>query len=183
MVVQAAAAEQVLATDPDAARASLRSVQQVGREARLELRRMLGLIRPDATGDALAPAPGLGQLESLVDQFGAAGLTVDLRVTGAAGDLPAGIGLTAYRVVQEALTNAVKHGADGRAELVVDRGDSELTVEVVNPTGPGEEAAGGFGLRGMRERVALYGGQLEHGRCADGRFRLRARLPLTEPAP
>lgn len=183
MVVQAAAAEQVLATDPAAARSSLVAIQHVGREARLELRRMLGLIRVGDGGAAHAPPPGLGELEAMVDQFAAAGLVVDVRVTGATADLPAGVGLTAFRVVQEALTNAVKHGAGGRARLAVDRCDGELTVEVVNPTrAPRESVPGGHGLRGMRERVTLYGGELEHGWCPDGDFRVWARIPLTEPA-
>jgi signal transduction histidine kinase len=180
MVVQAAAAEQVMAHDPDAARTSLRSVQQVGREARLELRRMLGLIRADADSPDLAPAPGLAELPRLVEQFGRAGLDVDLRVSGNADDLPAGVGLAAYRIVQEALTNAVKHGT-GSAELVVSRCAEAITVEVVNPAAP-RTGDDGYGLRGMAERVGLYGGELEHGPAPDGRFRLHARLPLREPA-
>lgn len=185
MVVQAAAAEQVLATDPDAARTSLGAIQQVGREARLELRRMLGLIRTGEVADgsmAYAPVPGLGQLDALIAQFESAGLAVDVHITGLAADLPAGVGLTAYRLVQEALTNAVKHGDGGRARLAVNRRDRELTLEVVNPTSSPEPNPGGFGLNGMRERVTLYGGDLELGSCADGNFRLSARIPLTEPA-
>jgi signal transduction histidine kinase len=183
MVVQAAAAEQVLATDPAAARTSLAAIQHVGREARLELRRMLGLIRFGDDGAADAPPPGLGELEAMVDQFAAAGLAVDMRVTGTTAGLPPGVGLTVFRVVQEALTNAVKHGAGGRARLAVDRCDGELTVEVVNPTAaPPEATSGGYGLPGMRERVHLYGGELQHGWCPNGDFRVWARLPLGEPS-
>jgi signal transduction histidine kinase len=184
MVVQAAAAEQVLATDPAAARSSLAAIQHVGREARLELRRMLGLIRVGDGSAAHAPPPGLGELEAMVDQFAAAGLAVDVRVTGTTADLPAGVGLTAFRVAQEALTNAVKHGAGGRARLVVERCDGAVTVEVVNPArAPRESVPDGYGLRGMRERVTLYGGDLQHGWGPDGDFRVWARIPITEPAP
>ena len=148
MVVQAAAAEQVLSSDPDAARTALLSVQQVGREARLELRRMLGLIRAGDAGGDLAPAPGLAQLPGLLEQFGQAGLDVDLRVSGDADDLPAGVGLTAYRVVQEALTNAVKHGTGGRAELVVDRQRARHHRGGRERGHLRPEGDGGYGLRG-----------------------------------
>jgi signal transduction histidine kinase len=181
MVVQAAAAEQVLATDPRAAQSALRAVQQAGRGARLELRRMLGLMRATTDAPQLDPQPHVGRLDELMSRFADAGLTVDLHVNGNPPEIPAGVGLAAYRVVQEGLTNAVKHGCDKRADVTVDYGTDAMTVEVVNRVAaPVREAGTGFGLVGMRERLELYGGELTYEALSDGRFRLSARLPYAE---
>jgi signal transduction histidine kinase len=181
MVVQAAAAERVLDDDPESARAALLAVQDVGRDARVELRRMLGLMRAPTDGD-LAPQPDLTRLPALLEQVRRAGLEVDVEYAGQPTDVPAGVALTAYRVIQEALTNALTHGAGSRAQLRLARCESALEIEVVNPAGPGAPS-GGHGLVGMRERVLLYGGTLQHGREADGFFRLRVSLPVEGRAP
>jgi signal transduction histidine kinase len=176
MVVQASAAERVLSQDPAAAQAALRAVQEVGREARLELRRMLGLMR-SPVGDDLDPQPDLTQLPALLDQLRGAGLEIDLEVSGTVPTLPPGVGLTAYRVVQEALTNALAHGADKHARVCLDYGTDVVSIAVANPAGARDEPSGGHGLVGMGERVRLYGGTLDHGRDPDGCFRLHVRLP------
>jgi signal transduction histidine kinase len=176
MVVQAAAAERVLEHDPDAARRALQSVQDAGREARLELRRMLGLMRGGPGAD-LAPQPGLQELDGLVDRMRGSGLEVDLEVSGRPDVVPAGVALTTYRIAQEALTNALKHGA-GTARLRVCY-DDDVTVEMENPAGARpDQGPPGHGLMGMKERVELYGGTVEYGRSPDGSFRLVARVPV-----
>lgn len=181
MVVQAAAAERVLAQDPEAASAALRAVQDVGRDARVELRRMLGLMRSPG-GEDLTPQPDLTQLPALLEQLRRAGLTVDLEVAGTERELPLGIALTAYRIVQEALTNALKHGSEKRAVVRLDYRADAVGIEVVNPASAGDGAGavsnGGHGLVGMHERVRLYGGTLDRGHATDGSFRVHVQLPL-----
>jgi signal transduction histidine kinase len=177
MVVQAGAAEQVLDHDQAQVKESLRSIQDTGRQARLELRRLLGLMRAGGEGPTLAPQPGLGQLVVLVDQLRKSGLEVELDVGIEPDALSPGLDLAVYRIVQEALTNALKHGGPGRAQVRVRHDRDALEVEVLNEgQAPAATEGGGMGLIGMRERIALYGGELEHGRH-DGGYRLRARLP------
>jgi signal transduction histidine kinase len=179
MVVQAGAAEEVFDSDPDQARNSLRSIQETGRQARHELRRLLGLMRADGKGMDLAPQPGLAELQTLVQQLRQSGLDVDLDVRIEPRTLSPGLELAAYRIVQEALTNALKHGGPGRARVLVRHDGDALEVEVLDEgEAQGAGRGGGFGLIGMRERIALYGGELEHGRHNRGGYRLRARLPL-----
>ena len=110
----------------------------------------------------------------------AAGLTVEVESSGTVRELPPGIGLTAYRVVQEALTNALKHGSQKRAQLCLEYADRALVLEVTNPAGDLAQNRGGHGLVGMRERVQLYDGTLQHGRQPDGSYRLRVQLPVAE---
>ena len=179
MVVQAGAAEQVLDSDPAQARESLRSIQETGRQARHELRRLLGLMRADSEGPTLAPQPGLDELETLAQQLRQSGLDVELHVDPERGILSPGLDLSAYRIVQEALTNALTHGGPGRAEVFVRRDRDALELEVLSEGWAYAENGGGFGLIGMRERVALFGGKLEHGRRGAGGYRLWARLPLS----
>ncbi len=180
MVVQAGAAEQVFDSDPDEARNALRSIQETGRQARHELRRLLGLMRAEEEWATLAPQPGLAQLQTLAEQLRQSGLEVDLDVRFEPSTLSPGLELSAYRIVQEALTNTLKHGGPGRARVLVRHDRDALEVEVLDK-GRAHAASedGGFGLIGMRERIALYGGELEHGRRNGGGYRLRARFPLS----
>lgn len=178
MVLQAGAAEQVLETSPDKARLALRAIRQSGQEAIDEMARLLGLIR-DEPMPTLEPHPRLADLDGLVQQARRTGLDVDFGVEGRPRDLPAALELSAYRVVQEGLTNVLKHAGAATAQVVVRYAESELVVEVADDgsassSGPG----GGNGLMGMRERVAVFGGKLEAGRDADGGWTLRAVLPV-----
>jgi signal transduction histidine kinase len=181
MVVQAGAAEAMLDADPERARRPLAAVQQTGRSALTELRRMLGVLREMADeGPGLAPQPGLSALDELARQVREAGLPVNVRVEGEPRPLPPGIDLSAYRIVQEGLTNALKHAGPATAEVVVRYGPRELEL-VVRDDGRGRGPSangGGHGLLGMRERVALYGGDLTAGPRPEGGFALAARLPL-----
>jgi signal transduction histidine kinase len=178
MVVQAGAAEQVLDQDREQARDSLRSIQETGRQARVELRRLLGLLRSDREGPELAPQPGVGQIHVLIERMRRAGLDIELSLEGEPKSLAPGLDLSAYRIVQEALTNALKHGGPGRARVAVCYGRDAIEVEVVDEGAADVKASAGHGLVGMQERIALYGGELEHGRRDGGGYRLRARLPL-----
>lgn len=189
MVVQAEAAEAMLDTDPERARRPLGAVQETGRSALTELRRMLGVLREIADeGPALAPQPGLAGLDALVEHVRDAGLAVTLRVEGEPRPLPPGVDLSAYRIVQEGLTNALKHAGPARAEVVVRYRPREVELSVTDD-GRGTDPAGnggGHGLVGMRERVALYGGRLSAGpRPAPERgFAMTAALPIdAEPSP
>jgi signal transduction histidine kinase len=183
MVVQAGAAEEVLEHDQAQVRASLRSIQETGRQARQELRQLLGLIRTDEETPELAPQPSLAQLATLADQLRQSGLEVELDVLPGADVLPAGLAVAVYRIVQEGLTNALKHGGPGRSRVSVWRDGATLDVEVLNE-GRGTSSAddAGFGLVGMSERVAVYGGELTYGRRDDGWYELRARLPVEAAA-
>jgi signal transduction histidine kinase len=195
MVIQAGAARKVLESSPDQARDALLSVEASGRAAMTELRHVMGLLTTEAhtmdqTVDqtsALAPQPGLGQLESLVERVRAAGLPVELVVTGPADTpMPDGVVLAGYRVVQEALTNAVKHASGSSAVVRVDHGADRLRIEVtdtgpVRPAPADADAGSGRGLIGLRERVALYGGDLDTRRRLGGGYRVRARIPLGAP--
>jgi signal transduction histidine kinase len=181
MVVQAEAAEAMLDADPERARRPLAAVQETGRSALTELRRMLGVLREIADeGAALAPQPGLSGLDDLARQVRDAGLPVRVRVEGEPRALPPGIDLSAYRIVQEGLTNALKHAGPATAEVIVRYGDRELELAVRDDGRIHTPAAdgGGHGLLGMRERVALYGGELVAGPRPEGGFALTARLPL-----
>ncbi len=179
MTVQASAARRLLRPHQEKEREALLVVEQTGREALAEMRRVVGVLRRPEESPALAPQPTLDQIERLVENTREAGLPVDLRIEGEPVQLPAGLDLTAYRLVQEGLTNTLKHARAQRAEVVVryEDGYVELTVSD-DGRGGGNGGGGGHGLVGMRERVSVYGGELEAGRRAGGGFRLRARLPV-----
>jgi signal transduction histidine kinase len=144
----------------------------------------VGVLRRPEEAPALAPQPSLQHLDRLIEQAREAGLPVDLRIEGEATELPAGLDLTAYRLVQEGLTNAMKHARATRAEVVVRYGDGAVELLVSDDgrggtDGDGAADSGGHGLVGMRERVAVYGGELEAGPRPEGGYALRARLPLS----
>jgi signal transduction histidine kinase len=180
MTVQASGVRRLLKPDQEREREALEIVEQTGREALAEMRRLVGVLRRPEEAPALAPQPSLQHLDRLVQQAGDAGLPVEVQIEGRQGELPAGVDLTAYRLVQEALTNAVKHANAKRAEVLVRYGDDavELIVTDDGEGVPDEKAeSGGHGLVGMRERVALYGGNLVAGPMDGGGYRLHARLP------
>lgn len=214
MIVQATAAREVLTTRPDDASAALSAVEGAGRTTMTELRHLLGLLAPapdgsdgssdDGSGDGsggtasgahgLTPQPSLSALSPLVDRIAFAGLPVDVRISGEPRPLPSGIDVTAYRIVQEALTNALKHGTGGKAEVTIRYSERAVRVEVLT-SGPSvltgdRPAAGeggkagdgtGRGLMGLRQRVAVYGGDLDARRRLGGGFRVRARIPVDAP--
>jgi len=183
MVVQAGAAAEMLKRAPERAAEPLESVQETGRQALVEMSRLVGLLRDDGEELGLAPQPGVSELDALVAQVREAGLPVDLRVEGQPRRLPVGIDLSAYRVVQEALTNALKHAGDARAEVLLRYCPDALELEV-RDDGPGLAGgpSGGHGLVGMQERVNVFGGDFDAGPRPGGGFEVRARLPL-EAAP
>ena len=179
MTVQASAVRRLLEPDQEKIGEALLVVEQTGREALAEMRRMVGVLRHPEEAPALAPQPSLAQLERLVEQTREAGLPVELRIEGEPVALPAGVDLTAYRLVQEGLTNALKHARARSAEVLVRYRDGHVELSVSDDgRGAGGGDGGGHGLVGMRERVAAYGGEVEAGPRPEGGYRLRARLPV-----
>jgi signal transduction histidine kinase len=179
MTVQAAGVRRLLEADQDREREALMVVEQTGREALAEMRRLVGVLRRPEEAPALAPQPSLEHLDKLIEHTRERGLPVELRVEGEPVELAAGLDLTAYRFVQEGLTNAIKHANARHAEVLVryDDGHVELTVSD-DGTGDGGGDSGGHGLVGMRERISVYGGELESGPRPEGGYRLHARLPV-----
>lgn len=199
MVVQAGAAREVLATMPEEAAAAMAAVETAGRTTMTELRHLLGLLAPAQNGQDepydvdLSPQPSVSRLGPLVDRIAFAGLPVEMRISGEPRPLPTGIDVTAYRIIQEGLTNALKHGNGAKAEVTVGYTNRCLRVEVLNSgpsvlsgdgppsKEPGRADGAGRGLLGLRERVAVYGGDLDARRRLGGGYRLRARIPLDRP--
>lgn len=179
MVLQATAASRLARRDPAKASGSFEVIQQTGRQALLDLRRIVGVLRVDGEPAAeRLPQPGLEQLETLVEQVRRAGMHVEIDIGGHRRPLPAGIDLSAYRIVQESLTNVLKHADAEHARVAVTYGDNDLDLEIRDDgRGTGATTTFGNGLTGMRERVGLFGGEFDAGRC-DGGFRVHARLPL-----
>lgn len=180
MVVQAGAARHVLQTAPEQAREALLAVEATGRDALTELRHLLGLLSHDDGEDAaLAPQPGIEQLPALVQRMRDAGLLVALRITGEPFTLPQGINLAVYRIVQESLTNALKHSGMACTDVLLAYQPSGLKVTVADEGVGAASPAGtpGRGLIGMRERVALYGGTLDAGPRPEGGYAVRAWFP------
>jgi signal transduction histidine kinase len=180
MTVQAAGVRSLLKPEQEREREALQVIEQTGREALAEMRRLVGVLRQPEEAPALAPQPSLEHVDKLVAQAREAGLPVDLRVEGDPVQLPAGVDLTAYRLVQEGLTNAIKHANAESAEVVVRyrNGTVELTVSD-DGSGDGGGESGGHGLVGMRERVSVYGGSLDAGPRPDGGYELHATLPVS----
>lgn len=177
MVVQTAAAQELLATEPRRAAELLETVAESGRGALAETGRLLHLIRDDADELGLRPAPGLGDLPALLEGFREQGLALDVHLALPEAPLPGGIDVSAYRLVQEALTNALKHGS-GTVDLTVDSTADALRIAVANPLAADSGPGSGLGLQGMAERVGMLGGRLVHGPNGDGRFHLEATIPL-----
>lgn len=182
MTVQAGAAKTVAVADPASAVQAMAAVEQTGREALSELRHLLAVLRPDSSTGELGPQPGLAGVERLVAQFGEAGLKVTLDMDPVPAVLPARVDLFAYRIVQEGLTNALKHAGPGTStDVRVRIGPRDVTLEVSDDgRGATPVPSSGHGLVGMRERVQLLGGTLEAGVRPGGGFRVHAVLPIRE---
>lgn len=186
ITVQAGFGHLVIDDKPAEARAALGAIETTGRETLGEMRRLLGVLREEGSdrregGPLLAPAPGLADLDRLLAQTATAGVRVDLTIIGSPRDLPTGIDLSAYRIVQEALTNVVKHAGTTSARTTIDYREDELAIEITDhgqgcPTADGH--AFGHGLVGMQERVHLYGGWFRAAPLPGGGFQVAARLPL-----
>jgi signal transduction histidine kinase len=188
MVVQSEGAKRMMERDPKRAQAALEQIEGTGRAALVEMRRLLGVLRKDGEHAVRAPQPGAASLDMLVHGAQEAGLDVDVAIEGEKKTLPAGIDVSVFRIIQEALTNSLKHAGRTRADVLVKYDEDAVEVEVVD-AGP----VNGFvppvadpdnpqhGLLGMRERVHLYGGEIATGPCEDGRngYRVWARIPLT----
>ena len=200
MVVQAGAARRVLDSSPADARQALAAIETSGRTAMTELRHLLGLLAPTepttpsgepstadgpATDDgALRPQPSLDNVPALIDRVRAAGLEAELSVTGARRNLPQGLDLAGYRVVQEALTNVIKHAGHAPTAVRIEYRAHDMLIDIANdaPAGPGTGpgGGGGRGLIGLRERIAIYGGSLDAGPRPGGGWKVRATIPLQE---
>jgi signal transduction histidine kinase len=177
MTVQAGAVRRLLAPEQTRERAALLTVEETGRQALTEMRRLLGVLRQEGESAALTPQPGLGTLDSLVQHVREAGLPVELTFEGERVALPPGVDLSAYRIVQEALTNALRHAGPARAWVSVRYSADEVEVEVAND-GRSKGNGDGHGLVGMRERVTLCGGDLTAGPRPGGGYTISARLPV-----
>lgn len=186
VALQAGAARRVIDTRPELAREALGEVENASRETLSGLRRMLGVLRraepgqaPEATPLDPSPAPGLADIDRLAERTTAAGVHVEVRWQGERHTLPPEIGMSAYRIVQEAVTNVVRHAGTRSCRVTVDCRDEELAIEVVDSgKGPGRAAATGYGLLGMRERVGLLHGEFTAAPRPEGGFRVAARLPV-----
>jgi signal transduction histidine kinase len=184
MVVQAGAARAVIGSDPAATAEALRQIEASGRTGLTEMRRLLEVLKAEEESGGRAPQPGLSRLDELLDAMRSSGLPVEAVVEGTPRALSPGVDLSAYRIVQEALTNTLKHAGGASARVVVGYQPDAVELEIADDgAGPPEdpEASGGHGLIGMRERVLLFGGELEAGPRPGGGFLVRARLP-SEPA-
>ena len=182
IVLQAAGAR----ASGKAAEAALEKIEISGRQALAETRRLLGVLRESSEETGLAPQPGVGELDVLADSVRAAGMPVNLVIKGEPAALPAAVDVSVYRIVQEALTNVLKHAGPARADVTIGCADEEVTIEITDDgTGDPRDGtrASGHGLAGMHERVAIFGGELHAGPRPGGGFAVRARLPLGDPLP
>jgi signal transduction histidine kinase len=182
MVLQAAAAEAVLSAHPDRARDALATVQGVGRGALVDMKRLLGVLRATDAGATLAPQPSLRDLDRLVEQLGAAGLPVSLSTDGDLAACPDSVATSAFQIVREALTNTLRHAGPARAVVRVRCDGHTLDLEVLDDGGGDGGRDPGYGLVGMRERVAAFGGQIQAGTRPEGGYGVRAMFPFGEPA-
>ncbi|WP_435884243.1 sensor histidine kinase [Streptomyces xiamenensis] len=176
---QAGMGGRVIDTRPTEARRALGAIEATSRETLSGLRRMLGTLRRPVV---LEPAPGLADLDRLAATAGAAGVRVEVRRLGEPRPLPGDIELSAFRIVQEALTNVVRHARTDRCRVTVGFGEADLSVEITDKgRGPGDGRAAGYGIVGMRERAALLGGELTAGARPGGGYRVTATLPVPAP--
>ncbi|GLW99602.1 histidine kinase [Microtetraspora sp. NBRC 16547] len=185
MTLHVGGVRRMLGDSRERERELLLGVEQAGREAVEELRLMLGMLRSTKDGDPLAPQPGLDRLDDLIAQVKEAGPEVNLRIIGARRTLPPGLDLSAYRLIQEALTNVLKHTQAAKVDVTFAYEPAELSIVIVNDgAGPGRipNGGGGHGLIGMRERTAMHGGELSAGPITGGGYRVFARFPLGDPA-
>jgi signal transduction histidine kinase len=178
IVLQARGGRRLLDWEPDETRNALDAIESTGQQALVEMRRLLGLLRADDEELALGPQPSLTRLDSLVAEVEKAGLPVELTIEGDPTELPAGVDLSAYRIVQEALTNALKHAGPARARVLVRYGEEGLELRIADDgTGSGNGAGSGHGLVGIKERVAVLGGDLDAGPASSGGYEVRVLLP------
>lgn len=184
MVVQAGAAEQMLSFDPSRVQEPLLAIQQTGRRALVEMTRLVGMLRQDGEELGLDPQPGLDDVDVLVENVRGAGLEIDYSIDGNPKPLSLGADLSGYRVVQEALTNTLKHAPAARAAVSLRYTDEALEIEVSDDGTDAADTspAGGHGLAGLRERIAVFGGTFDAGPREGGGFTVRARLPLERSA-
>jgi signal transduction histidine kinase len=181
IAVQAGVGAHVIDSDPDEAQRALENISRMSRSSLAEIRRTLGVIRSGAGAPSYTPAPGLGELPRLARQVTDAGLSVELDVDGNLELVPPGVSLAAYRIVQEALTNTLRHADARNVTVRLDSSAGLLQVDVTDDgRGPNGSSSGGHGLVGMRERVAVYGGSIEAGAGPEGGFRVTARLPYDD---
>lgn len=185
IVVQAQGAQRALRQDPERTRQALEDIESAGRSGLAEMRRLVGLLTSPDDPTSGEPQPSLARLDDLLDRVRSTGTRIDLDVRGDVRSLPPGVELTAYRVVQEGLTNALKHAPGASVQVRLDYGRDCLEVGVSDDGGgkaPNRDKDGGHGMVGMRERVALYGGELVAGPRAEGGFAVAARLPVGAPS-
>ena len=180
ILAQAGAALRLQEQDPERSREALKTIEEVARETLGEIEQLVGALRESGPSDGIEPPPGLAAVDALVERHRAAGVAVTVTVAGSRRSLAPGVDQAAYRILQEALTNAARHG-NGSARVEIDFGPRMLEVTITNPAPPGSPGGngGGHGIVGMRERAHLLGGSLEAG-TSDGFFRVRARLPYGE---
>ncbi|WP_460624953.1 sensor histidine kinase [Kitasatospora kifunensis] len=185
IAIQAGVGSRVMDTQPEEARNALRAIEATSRETLAGLRRTLGALRRPMAGEAQEvsprePAPGLGDVERLAETTGKAGVRVEVRWSGERRALAPEVDLSAFRIIQEALTNVVRHSGTKRCQVLIDYQEEELAIEITDQGsgGAGGEGGAGYGLIGMRERVALLHGEFTAGARPDGGFRVAARLPL-----
>jgi signal transduction histidine kinase len=178
IAVQSGVGAHVIDARPDEAKRSLQIIEDASKSALVEIRRLLGILRESNGDTALDPAPRLKDIGAIVERVRNAGPQVELHVYGDISTLPLGADLAAFRIVQEALTNVVKHADSARARIVINRSPTELRVEVVDDGNGTSPSSGGQGLVGMRERVEMFGGNFEAGPMPEGGFRVDARIPV-----
>jgi signal transduction histidine kinase len=183
IAVQSGVGAHVIDRRPDEAKKALTAIEEASREALDEMRRLLGVLRDGDGAADLDPAPGIAQIPELVDKVSLHGPAVGLKIHGEARPLPQGAELTAYRIVQESLTNVLKHSFAGNVRVAVTYGPGSLVLEITDDgTARSRVNGSGSGIEGMRERVHVYGGTLEAGPLRDGGFRVRAEIPVAEDA-